>query len=46
MKKLTRRNFVNGSAVALGATALPLSFGAALASGADGIPTESNGTPG
>ena len=38
MKKLTRRNFVNGSAAALGATALPLSFGSALASGAAAYP--------
>jgi spermidine dehydrogenase len=46
MKKLTRRNFVNGSAVALGATALPLSFGSTLASGATAYPPRLTGLRG
>ena len=46
MKKLTRRNFVNGSAVALGATALPLSLGSALASGAKAYPPRLTGLRG
>ena len=46
MKKLTRRNFVNGSAAALGATALPLSFGSALASGAAAYPPSLTGLRG
>jgi spermidine dehydrogenase len=46
MEKLTRRNFVNGSAVALGATAFPLSLGAALASGATAYPPRLTGLRG
>ena len=46
MKKLTRRNFVNGSAVALGTTALPLSLSSALASGATAYPPSLTGLRG
>jgi spermidine dehydrogenase len=46
MKKLTRRNFVNGSAVALGATALPLSFSSASTSSATAYPPSLTGLRG